>query len=147
MGDLAARVEALARRHHDAWIGVLRAAGFSAPLVAHALALVDAFVYGFALHEVSMPIGPTEDVPQLATEILGSMPRGALPNLAWFTAEHVMKPGYSYGDEFEFGLELVLEGLQARARAERSSARRGQAKRRSGQQRSRARARREGKRG
>ena len=23
-----------------------------------------------------------------------------------------MKPGYDYGDEFEYGLELILEGLE-----------------------------------
>jgi hypothetical protein len=26
-------------------------------------------------------------------------------------AEHVLKPGYDFGLEFEFGLELVLDGL------------------------------------
>ena len=31
--------------------------------------------------------------------------------------EHVLKPGYSYGDEFGFGLGLVLDGLEARAAA------------------------------
>jgi hypothetical protein len=26
-------------------------------------------------------------------------------------AEHVLRPGYDYGDEFEFGLDLVLDSL------------------------------------
>jgi hypothetical protein len=25
--------------------------------------------------------------------------------------DRVMKPGYDYGDEFEFGLDLILDGL------------------------------------
>jgi AcrR family transcriptional regulator len=104
-------------QHHDAWIGVLRNAGFSVALVAHALAAVDAYVYGFALQETTLPRPPSsgdadEGLPELATEILASMPTGALPNLAWFTAEHVMKPGYSFSDEFEYGLALVLDGLE-----------------------------------
>ncbi|MEM8903818.1 MAG: TetR/AcrR family transcriptional regulator, partial [Actinomycetota bacterium] len=33
-----------------------------------------------------------------------------------FTAEHVMRPGYDFGDEFEFGLGLILDGLEAAAR-------------------------------
>ena len=33
------------------------------------------------------------------------------PHLVEFTVEHVMKPGYNYGAEFEFGLDLVLDGL------------------------------------
>jgi hypothetical protein len=26
--------------------------------------------------------------------------------------EHAMKPGYDYADEFEFGLDLILAGLE-----------------------------------
>ena len=36
------------------------------------------------------------------------------PSLAWFTSEYVMAPGYAFGDEFAFGLDLVLEGLASR---------------------------------
>ena len=36
------------------------------------------------------------------------------PGLAWFTAEHVMLPGHDFGDEFERGLDLVLDGLEAK---------------------------------
>ena len=113
---------AVTLRHHDAWIGVLRRGGFSAKLVAHALAVVDAYVYGFALQEVQLPLSPKEDIPNLAQEILASMPAAELPNLAWFTVEHVMKPGYAFADEFEYGLELVLDGLEMRASAEKEGA-------------------------
>jgi hypothetical protein len=27
--------------------------------------------------------------------------------------EHVLKPGYDFGDEFDFGLDLILDGLAA----------------------------------
>lgn len=103
--------------HHDAWIGVMRTAGFPVTLVAHALAAVDSYLYGFALQEVSLPIGPKDDVPGLAREILASMPADALPHLTWLTVEHVLKPGYSFGDEFEYGLGLVLDGLERSAEA------------------------------
>lgn len=98
--------------HHDATIGVMRRAGFSAALVAHALATLDAYVYGFAIQEVSLPLQPSEDIPALAQEVLASMPSDALANLAWFAAEHVMQPGYSFSDELEYGLDLVLDGLE-----------------------------------
>ena len=29
--------------------------------------------------------------------------------------EHVLKPGYDYGNEFEFGLDLILDGLELAA--------------------------------
>jgi len=34
--------------------------------------------------------------------------------------EHAMKPGYDYANEFEFGLDLILDGLE-RLRTEASS--------------------------
>ena len=33
------------------------------------------------------------------------------PHLVEFASEHVMKPGYDFGEEFDFGLELILAGL------------------------------------
>lgn len=105
--------------HHDATIGVLRNAGFSVTMVAHSLALLDAYVYGFAIQELSLPLKPSEDVPALAREVLASMPADALPNLAWLATEHVLEAGYSFSDEFDYGLDLVLEGLERRARLER----------------------------
>jgi Tetracyclin repressor-like, C-terminal domain len=34
------------------------------------------------------------------------------PHLAELTVNHVLQPGYAYGDEFEFGLDLILDGLE-----------------------------------
>ena len=34
------------------------------------------------------------------------------PRLAELTSEHVLQPGYDYGDEYEFGLDLILDGLE-----------------------------------
>jgi hypothetical protein len=38
------------------------------------------------------------------------------PYLSEFSTEHILKPGYDFGQEFEFGLELVLDGLTRRAK-------------------------------
>jgi hypothetical protein len=48
-------------------------------------------------------------------------PRDEYPHLAELTTEHVLRPGYDHGDEFEFGLDLILDGL------ERTSVRAGKA--------------------
>lgn len=103
-------------QHHDATIGVLRGAGFSAAMVAHTLALLDAYVYGFALQESSLPLEPDEEVASLAGEVLASAP--ALTNLAWLATEQVTNGRYSFSDELEYGLELLLEGLDRRVHAE-----------------------------
>src|SRR6476660_7066486 len=43
-------------RHHNAFIATLRTAGFSVELTAHAFALIDSYVFGFALSENALPI-------------------------------------------------------------------------------------------
>lgn len=98
--------------HLDALIGVLRGAGFSVVLTAHALSVVDAYVYGFAMQEKALPFDTEERSTELAQQILASMPAGAWPHLVELSREHVLKPGYDYGREFEWGLDLVLDGLE-----------------------------------
>jgi hypothetical protein len=39
------------------------------------------------------------------------MPKGAYPHLTELTVQHILRPGYDYGDEFEYGLDLILDGL------------------------------------
>ena len=97
---------------HDAVIGTFRLDGFSADLTAHAFALVDSFVYGFVLQETTMPVGSPEDVPAVAHEILGGLDPARYPHLVAFTHEHVLRPGYDFADEFERGLDAVLDALE-----------------------------------
>ena len=52
----------------------------------------------------------------MAVTFLEQFPATEFPHLAELTTEHVMLPGYDYGDEFEFGLALILDGLE-RARS------------------------------
>ena len=40
----------------------------------------------------------------------------AYPYLAELTVEHVLKPGYRFGDSFEFGLDLLLDGIEEASR-------------------------------
>lgn len=102
-------------RHHDTVIGTLRAAGFSVPMTAHAYALLDAYIFGFALSEAALPIhGPdtdTDTVAEVAESIMSQFLAEDYPHLSEFSTEHVLKPDYDYGQEFDFGLELVLDGL------------------------------------
>ncbi len=98
-------------KHHDAVIGTLREAGFSVVMTAHAFALIDAFVYGFALSEATLPLNGPDTVPEVAEQMMAQFPADDYPHLVEFSVEHVMKPGYDYGAEFKFGLDLVLDGL------------------------------------
>ncbi len=98
-------------RHHDATIGALRAGGFSIAQTAHAYAVLDAFVYGFAVQEASLPFEGPDGAAEVAGPIMELMAAGEYPHLVEFAVQHAMLPGYDFGDEFEFGLDLVLDGL------------------------------------
>jgi AcrR family transcriptional regulator len=99
-------------RHHDAVIGSLRAGGFDMALVAHAYSVLDSYIYGFALTKMNLPFESGDDVAEIAETMLKPFPVNEYPNLMAFLTEHVMKPGYDNGDEFEVGLDLILDGLE-----------------------------------
>ena len=103
-------------QHHDAVIGCLLGAGFDMAMAAHAYSVLDAYIYGFALTKMTLPFETGEEVAEVAQTMLQPFPLNAYPNLAAFITEHAMKPGYDYGDEFAFGLDLILDGLEERAR-------------------------------
>ena len=100
-------------RHHNAVIGSLRGAGFSLEQTAHAFALIDSYVYGFALSEHALPINGPEAVAEIAASMMEQFPVDEFPYLFEFTVQHVMQPGYDFGEEFEYGLNLILDGLAA----------------------------------
>jgi|SRR5579884_81140 len=105
-------------RHHDAVIGSLRAGGFSVTLAAHAFSVLDSYIYGFALQEATLPFGETEEqTAEVATMMMARFPADKYPHLTEFGVEHILKPGYDYGDEFDFGLDLILDGLQKSSEA------------------------------
>jgi AcrR family transcriptional regulator len=101
--------------HHDAVLGSLRRGGFSIELTAHAYSLLDSYIYGFALQEASLPFGTGEEAAEVAQDIFGRFSAGQYPYLTELAMAHVVQPGYEYGDEFETGLDLILDSLQSAA--------------------------------
>jgi AcrR family transcriptional regulator len=99
-------------RHHNAFIATLRTAGFSVELTAHAFALIDSYVFGFALSENALPIhGPASVSDTAASMMAQFFDADAYPYLLEFTMEHVMLPEYDFGKEFGYGLDVILDGL------------------------------------
>jgi AcrR family transcriptional regulator len=105
-------------RHHDAVLGCLRLGGFSLGLTAHAYATIDAFLYGFALQEATLPATGGAEMDELAGSMVEAMPTDELPHLVEFTLDHVLQPGYEFSEAFEFGLGVILDGLQHAVDAE-----------------------------
>ncbi len=98
--------------HHDAVLGCLRRGGLSLEMTAHAYALLDSYVYGFALQEAGLPATGGAEMADLAGALIEPLPDGAFPHLTEFTTQYVLQPGYDFRAEFEFGLDLILDALE-----------------------------------
>ena len=90
-------------RHLDAMLGCCRNAGFSVVMAAHAVSLIDSYIYGFVMQEVNLPFDDTDDLEVVVEAMMLRLGRG-YPHLVELTTDHVLQPGYSYGNEFEYGL-------------------------------------------
>jgi AcrR family transcriptional regulator len=98
-------------RHHDAVIGACRRAGFPVAMAAHAFSMLDSYIYGFVLQEVNLPFDDTGDLEAVVDSIMLPFSAEDYPYLVEFTTDYILKPGYSYGDEFAYGLDRILETL------------------------------------
>ena len=105
-------------RHHDTVIGTLRKAGFSVELTAHAFSALDGYIYGFALQQKSLPFETLVEAQEVGRQMFARMPEGEFPHLTELTVQHILQPGYDYGDEFEYGLDLILDGLDRALRTD-----------------------------
>ncbi|WP_434994193.1 TetR/AcrR family transcriptional regulator [Arthrobacter sp. Ld5] len=98
-------------RHHDATLGTLRSDGFPLRATAHAYALLDSYLYGFALQEAALPLAGVDSVAEVAAPIMDLFADGTYPWMVEIASGVVMQPGYDFADEFEHGLELVLDAI------------------------------------
>jgi AcrR family transcriptional regulator len=99
-------------RHHDGVMGCLREAGFPFRAAVHASSVMDAYIYGFALQEKHLPF----ETPDQVSEVI-EIQRERVPEMDEYpylveVAREMAKAGYDYAAEFEFGLDLILDGLE-----------------------------------
>ena len=101
-------------RHLDAVLGVLRKAGFTLPMAAHGASLIDSYIGGYVLQEANLPISGPVDVEEVASDILERLPAEELPFLHEMIVDHGLSPAYDHTSEFAYGLDLILDALEAR---------------------------------
>jgi AcrR family transcriptional regulator len=99
-------------RNHDAVMGRLREAGFPFRDAVHAMSVMDAYIYGFALQEKNLPF----DAPDQVSEVM-EIQREHVPDMDDYpylveVATEMAEAGYDYATEFEFGLDLILDALE-----------------------------------
>lgn len=99
-------------RHHEAVVACLRRAGFSVVMATHANWLLDSYVYGFALQAASLPFDTAEEFADAGEDVfLPQLPQEEFPYLHE-SAVALVAAGYDPAQEFHFGLDLILEGLE-----------------------------------
>jgi AcrR family transcriptional regulator len=99
-------------RNHDAVMGCLREAGFPFRAAVHALSVMDAYIYGFALQEKNLPF----ETPDQVSEVM-DIQRRHVPDMDDYpylveVATEMATAGYDYATEFAFGLDLILDALE-----------------------------------
>jgi AcrR family transcriptional regulator len=95
-------------RYLDETLGRLREGGFSITGALDAWNTLDSHLYGFTLQQLNLPL-EVEDAPQVSAEVLAQLPPNEFPYVTEIIG-HVMQSGRE--ESFEFGLDLVLDGLE-----------------------------------
>jgi AcrR family transcriptional regulator len=90
----------------------LREAGFSADLTHHAYHALDSHITGFTLWLVSMPFDSHEELLDLAKAFLPQISADEYPYVIEHAQQHLAGPSPDEPSEFEFGLDLILDGLE-----------------------------------
>ena len=103
-------------RHHDAVLACLRRNGFSVGLASHTFSAIDAYVYGFVLTELNLPFD-NSGADTFVDEFTQALPVADYPYLAEVGAM-IVRGGYRFGDEFPYGLDLILDSIERRHAAE-----------------------------
>lgn len=98
--------------HHERVLACLRHGGLSPRLAAHAFSVLDSYVYGFVLTELSLPFAPGEGAEDMLREM--ALSQEEFPYLVEMALENVIGKDYAYADEFNHGLDLILDALEQR---------------------------------
>ena len=101
--------------YFDASHGCLLQAGFTHKDADHARNLLDSYVYGFTLQELTFPIEPDE-YASTAAEFQPRLDSNVYPYLTALTAE-VVSGRYDGKLQLQFGLDLLLDALEAKLKS------------------------------
>jgi len=96
----------------NAVLGCLREAGFSVENAVHAYSALDAYIYGFALQEKTLPVDSPAELAEAAENMRRRFSAPEYPHIAETITERVTRSGYDFADEFEFGLDMMLGALE-----------------------------------
>jgi AcrR family transcriptional regulator len=100
-------------RHHDRILGCLLGGGMTPVLAAHAFSAIDSYIYGFVLTEASISSSPENLVEEgFSAEVAKQAEK--YPNMALIAMAAVNDYNFTFEDEFDYGLNLILDGFEER---------------------------------
>jgi AcrR family transcriptional regulator len=123
MSPTTFRISGSPRVRYMEWLLTrLREAGFSPDLTYHAYHALDSHILGFTMWQLSHMAGARSlaaeaDLADFAATLVDELRRRDFPYLAEHAEQHLTAPKDDGARQFEFGLDLILDGLR-RARAE-----------------------------
>ncbi|CAA6826673.1 MAG: probable transcriptional regulator, TetR family [uncultured Thiotrichaceae bacterium] len=94
----------------NASYGCLHDAGFDYPLIDHAINAMDNHIYGFTLQIINAPVS-SDEYANAAGHYLPLIPADEYPHINAM-ATLIMQGEHSGVNDFEFGLDLILDGLE-----------------------------------
>jgi len=102
-----------ARLHYFDWVvGTLRRAGFTIEMAARAFSVLDSYIYGFGRQQLNMSAGRDIEPEEMGEAFLRAIPADEYPYLREMVVDYAMNSSYDESADFEFGLDLILDGLQ-----------------------------------
>ena len=99
-------------RYLDWVVGTLRRGGFTLEMAARAFSVLDSFIYGFARQQLNMAAGPDSEPEESTEAFLRAIPADEYPYLREMVVDYAMVSNHDERADFEFGLDLVLGGLE-----------------------------------
>lgn len=95
-------------RYLEDTLGRLREGGFSIEGALDAWNTLDSHLYGFTLQQLNLPFD-VEQTQQVSADFLAGFPTDEFPNVAEVVGR-IMETGRD--EDLEFGLDLILDGLE-----------------------------------
>jgi AcrR family transcriptional regulator len=99
-------------RYFDWMVGTLRRAGFSLETSARAFSVLDSYIYGFGRQQLGISAGSDASSEEIAAAFLQAIPADQYPYLREMVVDYAITSGYDEDADFDFGLTLILDGLE-----------------------------------
>jgi AcrR family transcriptional regulator len=105
------RIRPARLRYMDLLLGRLREAGFSPETTYHAYHVLDGHIFGFSLWEASHTYS-AEEASNFAATFAQTITADAYPYLHEHAQQHFSEGTHREVSAFEFGLDLIVDGLK-----------------------------------